>query len=42
MYYFNKYPNEHKLSRELLRLGILEKLNERRRRVKLLAMEAMA
>jgi hypothetical protein len=41
MYYFSKYPNEHKLPREELRLRIRKRLNERRR-LKLLAMAAAA
>jgi hypothetical protein len=40
MYYFTKYPNEHKLSREEFRLKIFKKLNEKRK-TKLLVIEAM-
>jgi hypothetical protein len=43
MYYFTKYPNEHKLSREKLRLMILKKLNEKKKnKLKQLITEAMA
>jgi hypothetical protein len=42
MYYFAKHPNEHKLSREKLRLMILKRLNEKRKnKLKLLITEAM-